>query len=176
MEMRKSLAYAMVGMFVFFASSAAHAESFDSLLGVDSAIEIDKIEAVDLADRSFATADYATQYSDALGFFSALKGRLASLYADDRISYYRINDIIIDLRSLRDDLDTYFLALQVYEVSGNELYHDVAEYKRVDIRASYQKLAGHLGQSLKSDDEDSDAGYEYSGYDNGSYRSYRYYY
>lgn len=174
MNYRKSVICAMVGMFGFFASGTVHAESFDELLRVDSAIEIDRINAVNLAERSFDTPQYAQQYADARAFLSALKSRLVSYYADERISYYRINDVIISMRSLATDLDTYFLALDAYEASGNTVYRDVYEYKRTDIRESYARLANQLRGSLSSGEED-EQGYYESGYDDGSYKYYRYY-
>ncbi len=140
-------------MFALFATVDVRAESFDELVGVDKTIEIDRIESIVLTQRSFSDTEYSEQYVGAVEFFAALKTRLVSYYTADRISYYRIYDIILDLETLRDDLDTYFLALAAYDASGNDTYRQVAEYKRIDVRASYQRLVSHLGTSLKSSDE-----------------------
>lgn len=107
--------------------------------------EFSAIDAINVKAFTYKTASWNVKYNESKKFFDWIKNEVKSRYADWKISYNQINDIINDLETLVYNLNNQFLYYKKYESTKSNTYKTMAEDSAAQVRTWYNKLKFTLG-------------------------------
>ncbi len=136
-------------VFAMFSASTAYADFFSETVYPFSP-ETERLVLTRLSDVDLIRPENRQKYRDTRNFLAALAREIARRYESERIRYYRMYDLIIDYESLVYELDSYFIILAETERRDDALLEYERVQRLVAVRAAYEKLQGHLEDSIVS--------------------------